>query len=272
MNTKQTKKQREVPGLMLYPSSRPVFEALQPEQLKRLLLGMLDYVAEGTDPEPESPEERVAWAAMQNHIDWDRQRYEKKCLQNQYNRFLREAGCDWVMPGEDGEVVLVLCHLGVGVREAGIVVGRAVASQRTGDIDGTAFDEERQRSTVDLKALIPHFAAIDLTVQLVSHLTRGELIERDDLALRVDILVFQIEGVGQRVLVACDSSRIASHCEVGGHYAVLYRHVLAPIGIAEDTTVAVGSGCVDDAVEGTVADGSVVVHVGTDTSGSSVAT
>ena len=171
-----------------------------------------------------------------------------------------------------GEVVLVLCHLGVGVREAGIVVGRAVASQRTGDIDGTALDEERQRSTVHLKALIPHLAAIDLTVQLVSHLARGELIERDDLALRVDVVVLQIEGVGQRVLVACDSSRIASHGEVGGHYAVLYRHVLATVGIAEDTTVAVGSGCVDDAVEGTVADGSVVVHVGTNTSGSSVAT
>ncbi len=85
------KKQREVPGLMLYTSSRALFEALQPEQLKRLLLGMLDYVAGGNSPEPESPEERVAWAAMQDHINWDRQRYEKKCLQNQYNRFLREA-------------------------------------------------------------------------------------------------------------------------------------------------------------------------------------
>ena len=91
MSVNPTKKQKEPPGVMLYLSSRSLFEELQPEQLKRLLLGMMDYVAEGVSPEPESPEERIAWAALRDHINWDRQRYEKKCLQNQYNRFLREA-------------------------------------------------------------------------------------------------------------------------------------------------------------------------------------
>lgn len=91
MNKPTNKKQRELPGLMLYTNSRDLFAALAPEQVKRLLLGMLDYMAEGTPPEPQSPEEQVAWAAMRDHINCDRQRYEKKCLQNQYNRFLREA-------------------------------------------------------------------------------------------------------------------------------------------------------------------------------------
>ena len=91
MNRPTEKRQRELPGLMLYTNSRDLFAALAPEQVKRLLLGMLDYMAKGTPPEPQSPEEQVAWAAMRDHIDCDRQRYEKKCLQNQYNRFLREA-------------------------------------------------------------------------------------------------------------------------------------------------------------------------------------
>lgn len=91
MNKPTEKRQRELPGLMLYTNSRDLFAALTPEQVKRLLLGMLDYMAEGTPPEPQSPEEQVAWAAMRDHINCDRQRYEKKCLQNQYNRFLREA-------------------------------------------------------------------------------------------------------------------------------------------------------------------------------------
>lgn len=82
---------KEPPGLMLYTSSRTLFETLEPQHLKNLLLAIMDYVAEGTAPVLQSAEEQIAWAAMRDHVNWDMQRYEKKCLQNQYNRFLREA-------------------------------------------------------------------------------------------------------------------------------------------------------------------------------------
>ena len=91
MSAANTDKRKKPPGLMLYLSSRSLFEALEPAHVKHLLLAMMDYLDEGEPPEMENAEERIAWAAMQDHINWDRQRYEKKCLQNQYNRFLREA-------------------------------------------------------------------------------------------------------------------------------------------------------------------------------------
>ncbi len=99
MNEKPIRKQKDAPGFMLYTVSRSLFEALEPVTVKRLLLAMMDYAAEGKEPELTNTEERIAWAALRDKIRSDQRRYEQKCLQNQYNRFLREA--ERRMPRED---------------------------------------------------------------------------------------------------------------------------------------------------------------------------
>lgn len=87
----RTEKERGVPGVMLYASNQPLLEELEPETFKKLVLGMLNYVTLGVVPELDNSGERIAWAALSNHMNGDLRRYEKKCLVAKYNRFLREA-------------------------------------------------------------------------------------------------------------------------------------------------------------------------------------
>ncbi len=87
MNSQQTK----IPGVMLYARSRALLEELEPQTFKKLVLAMLDHVQSGQTPELRGGEERIAWAALADHADADRYRYEEKCRHNRYNRFLREA-------------------------------------------------------------------------------------------------------------------------------------------------------------------------------------
>ncbi len=95
MNSQQTK----IPGVMLYARSRALLEELEPQTFKKLVLAMLDYVQSGQTPELRGGEERIAWAALADHADADRYRYEEKCRHNRYNRFLREA--EKLMPRPD---------------------------------------------------------------------------------------------------------------------------------------------------------------------------
>lgn len=84
-------KEKRAPGVMLYFSSRPSFELLEPEDVKTLLLAMLDYGRTGVEPNLTRPMQRLAWAGLREKLDWDLQRYERVCLSNKYKRFLREA-------------------------------------------------------------------------------------------------------------------------------------------------------------------------------------
>ncbi|MBQ5977844.1 MAG: hypothetical protein IJL51_06885 [Oscillospiraceae bacterium] len=78
------------PGVMIYRGSRELIAQLPPESVKALLLAMLDY--DGTNgPDTEEPLLRLAWAAMRERLDHDRESYAQTCLTNKYSRFLREA-------------------------------------------------------------------------------------------------------------------------------------------------------------------------------------
>lgn len=78
------------PGVMVYRGSRELIAQLPPESVKALLLAMLDY--DGTNgPDTEEPLLRLAWAAMRERLDHDRESYAQTCLTNKYSRFLREA-------------------------------------------------------------------------------------------------------------------------------------------------------------------------------------
>lgn len=79
------------PGVMIYRSSRELLRQLEPATLKALLLAMLDYDGTGDGPETEDPMLALAWAAMREKLDHDRESYEDTCMNNRYNRFLREA-------------------------------------------------------------------------------------------------------------------------------------------------------------------------------------
>lgn len=79
------------PGVMIYRSSRELFRQLEPDMLKALLLAMLDYDGTGDGPETEDPMLALAWAVMRERLDRDRENYEDICMNNRYNRFLREA-------------------------------------------------------------------------------------------------------------------------------------------------------------------------------------
>lgn len=78
------------PGVMIYRGSRELFEQLSPEAVKTLLLAMLDYDGEN-GPTSEDPMLRLAWAAIRERLDHDRESYEQSCLTNKYHRFLQEA-------------------------------------------------------------------------------------------------------------------------------------------------------------------------------------
>ena len=78
------------PGVMIYRGSRELIAQLPPESVKALMLAILDY--DGTNgPDTEDPLLRLAWAAMRERLDHDRESYAQTCLTNRYNRFLGTA-------------------------------------------------------------------------------------------------------------------------------------------------------------------------------------
>lgn len=87
------------PGVMIYRSSRELLSNLKPETVYEVLMAMLDYSESGQEPTSDDPFFRLAWAAMREHLDADRRKYEQVCLSNRYHRFLREA--DRCLPRED---------------------------------------------------------------------------------------------------------------------------------------------------------------------------
>lgn len=86
------------PGMLLYLSFRELFETLEGDEVKVLLLAMFAYALDGTEPVFNSPTLRIAWAAVKDRLDSDRRNYEKVCLSNKYKRFLLE--CERYMPRE----------------------------------------------------------------------------------------------------------------------------------------------------------------------------
>ena len=87
------------PGVMIYRSSRAILSKLKPETVCEVLMAMLDYSETGQEPTNDDPFFQIAWAAMREHLDADRRKYEQVCLSNRYHRFLREA--DRVLPYEE---------------------------------------------------------------------------------------------------------------------------------------------------------------------------
>lgn len=79
------------PGVMIYRSSRELFSLLPAVSVKRLLLAILDYEGPGTEPDFSDKKLSLAWAAMRDALEANRQSYEHSCMTNRYNRFLREA-------------------------------------------------------------------------------------------------------------------------------------------------------------------------------------
>lgn len=88
---KAAQKEREMPGVMLYMNRLEMLDALPGSSVKTLVLGILDYAATGREPELRRSAERVAWATLRKDVDRDRAAYAKKCEDNQYHTFLREA-------------------------------------------------------------------------------------------------------------------------------------------------------------------------------------
>ncbi len=82
---------KSIPGVMIYTGSRPLLAELEPGSFKKLILAVLDYVDGGQEPTLTNAEERIAWAALFDHVQRDVSRYVNRCMTNRYARFLREA-------------------------------------------------------------------------------------------------------------------------------------------------------------------------------------
>lgn len=78
------------PGVMFYFSIRPCLKRLSVEEKGRLFEAVLDYAEFGCEPSVDGML-GIAWDFVQPLIDQDEEKYQEKCLKNQYSIYVREA-------------------------------------------------------------------------------------------------------------------------------------------------------------------------------------
>lgn len=69
-------------GMLVYFDTRPLLERLSPQDVKELLLALLDYAENGVVPSFQKEALSCCWPLLASRMDADRERYEQRVESN----------------------------------------------------------------------------------------------------------------------------------------------------------------------------------------------